>query len=142
MATGFGASLRGRKAWRSIAASSADVDCRAALVMTMPAQGLRSRLAGKSRSNYLLLPGSTASAVAPTAEPAMRAVPITALAASPTVPIATEATVSTAVTTAQPGKLQADTPMSAQALRRTRKGGKAVMDDFRVDGAGRLMRQA
>ncbi len=52
----------------------------------------------------------------------MRAVPITALAASPTVPIATEATVSTAVTTAQPASMSADAAMSASASRRIRRG--------------------
>ena len=45
----------------------------------------------------------------------MRAVPITALAASPTVPIATEATVSTAVTTAHPPSSNAGPVMSASA---------------------------
>ena len=127
----------------SSAASSAVMDCRAAIARTIQipvhgqsqVQDLRVSPAVQSRLNYLSEPGNTASAVAPMAEPAMRAVPITALAASPTVPTATEATVSATATTAQPGRFSADNAAANKtACRNGVRGGKFFMIGRPVSG--------
>ena len=76
------------------------------------------RCARNDGGAYLPPFGRTTSAAAPTAEPAIRAVPMAALAAKPAVPMATDATVSIAVTTAQAGRLTANDTVKAAVISR------------------------